>query len=76
MLLEFWGPHCPPCLEKNLPALTKFYEEHQHERDRFEILSICVVSKEEEITTMDQLDGAAAQSFKNCGKANRCHSRS
>ncbi len=42
VLLEFWSLSCGECIARNLPRLTKFYEEHAADRERFEILSICV----------------------------------
>jgi len=41
VVLYFWGPDCAPCLGKQLPELMVFYEAHQHQRDRFEILAFC-----------------------------------
>jgi thiol-disulfide isomerase/thioredoxin len=41
VLLEFWTVGCVPCVDRSLPELTKFYEEHAADRDRFEILAIC-----------------------------------
>jgi thiol-disulfide isomerase/thioredoxin len=40
-LVYFWGPGCPPCIETTLPKLRRFYEAHQSQRDRFELVSIC-----------------------------------
>ena len=42
VLIDFWGLGCRPCLAKGLPKLMRFYEEHAAQRDRFEILSICI----------------------------------
>jgi hypothetical protein len=42
VLIDFWGLSCRPCLSKGLPNLMRFYEEHAAQRDRFEILSICI----------------------------------
>lgn len=42
VLLYFWGPWCSPCLGRQLPQLVKFYDEHAADRDRFEIVAICV----------------------------------
>lgn len=41
VVLYFWGPDCAPCLGKQLPELMTFYETHQDQRDRFEILAFC-----------------------------------
>ncbi|QDU42980.1 Thiol-disulfide oxidoreductase ResA [Symmachiella dynata] len=42
VLVYFWSPSCAPCMGRTLPKLHKFYEAHQKQRDRFEIVSICV----------------------------------
>ena len=42
VIVEFWALNCSACLRNNLPRLVKFYEEHQAQRDRFEVVSICV----------------------------------
>jgi hypothetical protein len=42
LLLDFWGMTCRPCLGSGLPKLMKFYEDHSSQRDKFEILSICI----------------------------------
>jgi hypothetical protein len=42
VVLEFWNLSCVPCLKRNLPEWAKFYENRRAQRDRFEILSICV----------------------------------
>jgi thiol-disulfide isomerase/thioredoxin len=41
VLVYFWGPSCGPCVETTLPKLRRFYEAHQGQRDRFELVSIC-----------------------------------
>jgi hypothetical protein len=41
-LLYIWGPNCSPCLSKDLPELMAFYEAHNAERNRFEILAFCI----------------------------------
>jgi thiol-disulfide isomerase/thioredoxin len=41
VLVYFWGIWCGPCVETKLPKLREFYEAHQNERDRFELISIC-----------------------------------
>ena len=42
VLVDFWGFGCAPCLRQGLPNLVKFSEEHSAERDRFEILAVCI----------------------------------
>ncbi|HEY3967948.1 MAG TPA: redoxin domain-containing protein [Planctomycetaceae bacterium] len=42
VLVDFWGLSCRSCLRTGMPKLIKFYEEHQAERDRFEILALCI----------------------------------
>ena len=42
VLVDFWNFGCVPCLKTGLPKLMKFYEEHAAERDRFEILAVCL----------------------------------
>ncbi len=44
VLLDFWSLSCGECIARHLPNLTKFYEEHAEDRERFEILSICVTN--------------------------------
>lgn len=41
VLVYFWGTGCAPCMYKTLPKLREFYETHQAQRNRFEIISIC-----------------------------------
>jgi len=38
-LVHFWATWCPPCREE-MPALDKFYREHQ--RDGFEVVAISI----------------------------------
>jgi AhpC/TSA family len=42
LLVEFWNFGCTVCLRTGLPRLMKFYEEHSADRDRFEILAVCL----------------------------------
>ncbi len=42
VLVDFWGFDCMPCLGTGLPKLMKFYEDHEAQRNRFEVLAICV----------------------------------
>ncbi len=55
VLLDFWGLNCSVCLQKTIPELIAFYAEHEADRDRFEILSICI-DTDEEIDSMAELD--------------------
>jgi thiol-disulfide isomerase/thioredoxin len=41
VLIEFWGTRCIPCLQE-LPALKRIY---QSNRERFEIVGICLTSE-------------------------------
>jgi hypothetical protein len=50
---------CSPCVYDSLPALTKFYEEHAADRDRFEILAICN-TEEDKADTIEAFDALAA----------------
>ena len=55
VLVDFWGFGCVPCLKRGLPNLVKFYEDHKGQRDRFEILAICV-DPDGEVTSMAEVD--------------------
>jgi thiol-disulfide isomerase/thioredoxin len=55
VLLDFWGMSCTVCLAKTMPALIKLYEDHAADRDRFEILSICI-DTEGDLATLADLD--------------------
>jgi thiol-disulfide isomerase/thioredoxin len=55
VLVDFWGFGCVPCLKTGLPQLMTFYEDHKDQRDRFEILAICV-DPEGEVKTMAEVD--------------------
>ncbi len=54
VLVYFWGLGCGPCLSREIPSLTKFYDEHAGQRDRFEIVGIC--NTEPEIKAIADLD--------------------
>jgi thiol-disulfide isomerase/thioredoxin len=55
VLVDFWGFGCVPCLKRGLPKLVKFYEDHKDQRDRFEILAICV-DPDGEVKSMAEID--------------------
>jgi hypothetical protein len=55
VLVYFWGLSCQPCLKRGIPELMKFYEEHQGQRDRFEILAFCM-DVEGEVKSVADLD--------------------
>jgi hypothetical protein len=55
LLVEFWGFSCVPCLKRGLPSLVKFYEDHKDQRDRFEVLAICV-DPDGEVKSMAEVD--------------------
>ena len=57
VLLDFWGLSCTPCLRKTIPELMKFYEEHRGQRDRFEILSMCL-DPDGELNSLADMDRA------------------
>ena len=59
VLLDFWTLGCGPCISHSLPKLAKFYEEHAADRDRFEILAICVTDGEK-ATTKEQYEALVA----------------
>ncbi len=55
LLLDFWGLSCSVCLRKTIPELIAFYDDHAADRDRFEILSICI-DPDGELHSMADLD--------------------
>jgi thiol-disulfide isomerase/thioredoxin len=55
LLLYFWGLPCNPCISRGIPNLMKFYEEHQAQRDRFEILAL-YMDVEGEVKSVSDLD--------------------
>jgi hypothetical protein len=59
VLVYFWGASCGPCVGTTLPKLRQFYEAHQSQRDRFELVSICS-ELDSKWQTMADLDRALA----------------
>jgi hypothetical protein len=55
LLVYFWGLPCIPCMTRGIPNLMKFYDEHQAQRDRFEILALCM-DVEGEVKSLSELD--------------------
>jgi hypothetical protein len=55
VLLYFWSTRCLPCLTGTMPDLSKFYEAHRAQRDKFEILAFCL-DVEGELKNMADLD--------------------
>jgi thiol-disulfide isomerase/thioredoxin len=64
VLLTFWGNTCTYCLGTELPNLMKFYEEHNPQRDQFEILSI-YIDYEGELKSLADVDKTIAPIVKN-----------
>jgi thiol-disulfide isomerase/thioredoxin len=64
VLLDFWGPSCRACMKTGIPKLIEFYEHHRGQRERFEILSICI-DFEGEVQSMADLDRALASVVEN-----------
>jgi hypothetical protein len=42
VLAYFWGMGCAHCLSDEMPKLMRFYADHAADRDRFEILALCM----------------------------------
>jgi AhpC/TSA family protein len=42
VLAYFWGMGCHHCLSDEMPKLMRFYADHAAQRDRFEILALCM----------------------------------
>jgi thiol-disulfide isomerase/thioredoxin len=70
VLVEFWGFGCRPCLKTGLPRLMKFYEDHKRDRDRFEILAVCI-DPDDELKSMADVDRRLEPIIKNVWGGNR-----
>ena len=55
VLVYFWSTSCAPCVGKSLPELAEFYNSHKANRNRFEIVAICI-EPEGELRTLADLD--------------------
>lgn len=55
VLVYFWGMGCNPCLRTGIPNLSKFQDEHRADRDRFQVLSMCV-DVDDDLKSMADLD--------------------
>lgn len=55
VLLYFWGRTCAPCLATGIPRLVKFQEDHRADRDRFQILAMCI-DVEKDLKSIADLD--------------------
>jgi thiol-disulfide isomerase/thioredoxin len=55
LLVDFWGFSCRPCMKTGVPKLIKFYEDHASQRDRFEIVAICL-DPDGELKSMADVD--------------------
>ena len=51
----FWGFDCVLACGSGLPDLMTFYQEHADDRDRFEIVAICI-DPDEEMKSMADVD--------------------
>jgi len=56
VLLYFWGFGCAPCLKTGLPNMATFYDDHAADRDRFEIIAVCL-DDDGKLKSMADLDG-------------------
>jgi thiol-disulfide isomerase/thioredoxin len=59
VLVDFWGLSCDPCLRSGLPRLQKFSDEHAHQREQFEIVTICM-DPDGELKSIADLDRSLA----------------
>lgn len=57
VLVNFWALNCNACLKNHLPRLTRIYRDHLDQRDRFEILAICV-DCDEKMKSIAEVDQA------------------
>ena len=64
VLVTFWGLSCTYCLRDELPRLMKFYDDHQSQRDQFEIIAICI-DYDGELKTLTEVDHALEPIVKN-----------
>ena len=56
LAVYFWGLGCAPCLGKGIPQAVEFYETHADQKDRFEIVGVCIDIHEEvpDLKTLDR----------------------
>jgi thiol-disulfide isomerase/thioredoxin len=64
VIVNFWALNCSSCLKRDLPRLANFYEDHQAQRDQFEVLAICVDCNGEK-KSMAEVDRALEPIVKN-----------
>ena len=57
VLVDFWALNCSACLTRDLPKLAKFYDDHKSQRDRFEILAVCI-DCDEKMKSIAEVDQA------------------
>jgi thiol-disulfide isomerase/thioredoxin len=55
VLIYLWSTFCAPCVGKTLPELAEFYNAHAEDRNRFEIVAICI-EPEGALRTMGDFD--------------------
>ncbi len=56
-VIEFWGMDCPACLNRTLPDLIRFQDEHAGQTDRFEIITV-FMDVEGKLNTIARMDEA------------------
>ena len=59
LVIYFWGLGCPPCLANGIPKMMEFYDTHSDQKDRFEIVAVCI-DIHDEIADLKELDAALA----------------